>query len=173
MVHVTSRLFICMVLALSWLPACSREKGYETMVDDPDLLVKHGVTITTFNYTDHAINDVVVNGVWTGRVHVYSEGGGAGGLLVPRDRNKQYRVKVEWEVGSHYDLKTNRYQRDKPQLVHHEAIIPIKFPYPKSIHFLAVHFYPDGHVEAEFTDDFAERRVPAPEDFDLGAGSRE
>lgn len=173
MVHVTSRLFICMVLALSWLPACSREKGYETMADDPDLLVNNGVTIIPFNYTEYAINDITVDGVWAGGVDVFSGGGGAAGLLKPRDRSRQHSVKVEWDVGSHYDLASNRYQSEKPLQVHHRAMVPIKFPYPDEFEVLALHFYPDGHVEADFTGMFPEPRVAPPSGFDLGAGSRE
>ncbi|MBV2208390.1 MAG: DUF3304 domain-containing protein [Thermomonas sp.] len=123
------------------------------------------LSLFAFNYTDRSILDITVDGMWLGGASAYTNGGSAMGPKPPRNMNKQHTIKVHWRPSSRYDLKTNRYVRGEVQ-PSHDAVVPIKFPYPDNPSELVLHFYPDGHVEAEMVDlsanvfDF--RRFPVP-----------
>jgi hypothetical protein len=118
------------------------------------------VTTLTFNYTGRYIGDVVVDGAWTGGADAYGMGGGAQGLLAPSDPTRVAVLKVKWVVADDYDLATNKYTRrpDEP----HEASVEVARPYPSDPRLLVLHFYPDGHVEAELEADRPKRRVLPP-----------
>lgn len=119
------------------------------------------VSTVKFNYTDRYIGDVVVDGTWTGGVDAHGGGGGlAQGLLAPSNPNRKVVLKVKWIVADLYDIASNKYTRrtDEP----HEADVPVAWPYPASPSYLVLHFYPDGHVEAELEADRPQRRVPQP-----------
>lgn len=154
---------LCLLAALLGITGCPR--GLTPPEDDSVDLVSQGATLTSFNYTDRAINDITVDGVWGGGADAYSASGGAAGLLAPRDRTRQHSVKVRWEVDDVYDVATNRYLEPTEPPEQHEATLPIKFPYPEKIEFLILHFYPNGQVEAEFTERMPEPRIPPPEGF--------
>lgn len=155
---------IMMLFGLSVVAACHSPQPGSQTGDEVDL-VQQGVTITSYNYTDRALNDITVDGVWAGGARAYSFSGRAAGLLAPKDRSRQHSVKVRWDVGSKYDLATNRYPDEAPPMEPHEVLVPIKFPYPQQVEHLILHFYPDGHVEAELTESMPEPRIPAPEGF--------
>lgn len=146
------------------LAACQAGPSSTNSEDDMSL-VSRGVTITSYNYTDRALNDITVDGAWSGGADAFSMSGSAAGLMAPEDRTKQHSVTVRWDVGSQYDLATNSYPEAAPPMEPHEATVPIEFPYPEHIEYLTLHFYPDGHVEAEFSDGTPERRIPQPEGF--------
>ena len=119
------------------------------------------VSIVKFNYTDRYLGDVIVDGAWTGGVDAYSGGGKrAGGLLAPSDPNRVAVLKVKWVVADVYDVALNTYSRraDEP----HEASVEVARPYPANPRLLVLHFYPDGHVEAELEADQPKRRIPPP-----------
>ena len=126
------------------------------------------VSTVKFNYTDRYIGDVFVNGAWTGGVDAFGGGGKlAQGLLAPSDSSKPIVLRVNWVVGSKYDLATNNYIR--------EAVIPreersasveVAQPFPINPTYLVLHFYPDGHVEAELEADRPKRRIAAPKGYD-------
>jgi hypothetical protein len=120
------------------------------------------VSIDQYNYTDRYIGDITVNGVWAGSVGAY-EGGGSRvqGLLAPRQTDKKIVLKVKWIVADTYDVATNKYTRkpDEPR----EAAVELPTPYPSDADLLVLHFYPDGHVEAEMTGNRKNRRIPAPD----------
>lgn len=121
-----------------------------------------GVSSTAFNYTNRYIGDVVVDGAWVGGVDAYGGSGGktAQGLLAPSDANKKAVLKVEWNVGSTYDVASDTYTR--APIEKHSANVPIASPYPAAPDYLALHFYPDGRVEAELVEGRPKRRIPYP-----------
>jgi hypothetical protein len=118
------------------------------------------VTTLTFNYTERYIGDVVVDGAWTGGADAFGMGGGAQGLLAPSDPNRVAVLKVKWVVADLYDVAANKYSRRPDES--HEASVEVARPYPTNPSYLVLHFYPDGHVEAELEADRAKRRIPPP-----------
>lgn len=122
------------------------------------------VSTVKYNYTDRYIGDVIVNGAWTGGVDAHGGGGNlAQGILAPRDRNKQHSVRVRWVVADVYDVASNTYSRRPDE--HKEAEVKIAMPYPERPRYLMLHFYPDGHVEAELTERIPDRRIPQPQGY--------
>jgi len=123
------------------------------------------LTLFAFNYTDRYIMNIVVDGVWMGGADAYTNGGSAMGPRPPRDRNKVHVVDVTWEVSGRYDMASNKYERVPVE--QKSESVPIKFPYPDDPDELVLHFYPDGHVEAEMVGNsesvFDFRRIPIPE----------
>lgn len=120
------------------------------------------ISVDHYNYTDRYIGDVMVNGVWTGGVGAYRGGGSrVQGLMAPRLADKKIVLKVKWIVADTYDIATNKYTRkpDEPR----EADVDVPTPYPEDSDLLVLHFYPDGHVEAEMTGSRKNRRIPAPD----------
>lgn len=101
-----------------------------------------------------------------GGADAYVNGGSAIGPRPPRDRSKQHAIEIKWELSDRYDLKANRYVALGP-LESRSATVPIKFPYPDDPGDLILHFYPDGHVDAEMIErkdnKFDFRRIPIPE----------
>lgn len=119
------------------------------------------VSIVKFNYTDRYIGDVIVDGAWTGGVDAYGGGGKrAQGLLAPKDLNKRVVLKVKWSVGSYYSIESNTYTR--APIEPHAADVELSGPHPLNPSYLVLHFYPDGHVEAELEADRPQRRIPPP-----------
>ena len=118
------------------------------------------VTTLTYNYTGRYIGDVVVDGAWTGGADAYGMGGGAQGLLAPSDPNRQVVLKVKWVVADDYDVATNAYTRRPDE--QKQASVEVARPYPPNPSYLVLHFYPDGHVEAELEADRPKRRIPPP-----------
>lgn len=119
------------------------------------------VGTVSFNYTNRYIGDVTVNGAWTGGVDAFGGGGKiAQGLLAPKDLNKKLVLKVKWVVADDYDVATNKYTRRPDES--HSANIELVGPHPSNPSYLVLHFYPDGHVEAELEADRPKRRIPPP-----------
>lgn len=119
------------------------------------------VSILKFNYTNRYIGDVTVDGAWTGGVDAYGGGGKmAQGLLAPKDPNKRVVLKVKWIVADDYDIAANKYTRRPDESK--EAIVELSRPYPLNPSYLVLHFYPNGHVEAELEPDRPKRRIPPP-----------
>lgn len=130
-------------------------------------LPRRGVSLFAFNYTDRYVGDVKVDGMWLGGADAHGNSGSAAGLSAPRDRNKRHSIEVSWIVADVYDLATNKYQRrpDEP----HTANVELAFPYPDNPNELVLHFYPDGHVEAELIGEkdrwWTFRRIPPPQGY--------
>lgn len=118
------------------------------------------VTTLTFNYTERYIGDVVVDGAWTGGADAFGMGGGAQGLLAPSDPNRVVVLKLRWSVGSIYNVATDSYTRSPPQ--EKKADVEVSRPYPANPSYLVLHFFPDGHVEAELEAELPKRRIPPP-----------
>ncbi len=119
------------------------------------------VGTVSFNYTNRYIGDVTVNGAWAGGVDAFGGGGKiAQGLLAPKDLNKKLVLKVKWVVADDYDVATNKYTRRPDES--RSADIELVGPHPSNPSYLVLHFYPDGHVEAELEADRPKRRIPPP-----------
>ena len=119
------------------------------------------VSTVKFNYTDRYIGDVIVDEAWTGGVDAFGGGGKlAQGLLAPSDPNRQVIVKVKWSVGSYYSIADDSYTR--APIEEKSAQVEVARPYPPNPSYLVLHFYPDGHIEAELEADRPKRRIPAP-----------
>ena len=118
------------------------------------------VTTLTFNYTERYIGDVVVDGAWTGGANAFGMGGGAQGLLAPSDSNRAAVLKLKWIVSGRLDFKTNRYV--ELPIEEKSDLVEVDRPYPSDPSYLVLHFYPDGHVEAELEADRPKRRIPPP-----------
>ena len=119
------------------------------------------VSIAKFNYTDRYIGDVIVDGAWTGGVDAF--GGGsklAQGLLAPSDSDRVAVLKVKWIVSGLLDFKTNHYI--ELPVEEKSSSVEVARPYPANPSYLVIHFYPDGHVEAELEADRPRRRIPKP-----------
>jgi hypothetical protein len=70
-------------------------------------------------------------------------------------------LKVKWIIADTYDLATNKYTRKPDEL--RDAEVELPTPYPPDADLLVLHFYPDGHVEAELTGKRNNGRIPPPE----------
>ena len=126
---------------------------------------RRSVSTVKFNYTDRYIGDVVVDGAWAGGVDAFGGGGDrVQGLLAPSDPSKAVVLSVKWIVADLYDVATNAYSRrpGEPR----EAQVPVARPFPANPSYLVIHFYPDGHVEAELEADRPKRRIAPPNGYD-------
>lgn len=130
------------------------------------------LTLFAFNYSDRYIHTVWVDGRWMGNVSAYTNGGSVMGPRAPKPRDfapgETRYLRVVWELGNRYDLKTNRYEQGQKTLERHEAMVLLKVPtpFPPAPSTILLHFYQDGHVEAELLDasqnKFDMRREPVP-----------
>lgn len=105
--------------------------------------------INAFNYTDLYIHTFTVNGQGGGNVFVSSpETGGGGGVccvtVSPDDLQGPVRMKVEWS-------------RDMKRWCEKE--VELTGPIPANPRHLGVHFFPDGRIEAELTEDSPELKL--------------
>ena len=129
------------------------------------------VSMLSFNYTNRYIGDVVVDGAWGGGADAHGNGGAAQGLLAPSDPNRKAVLKVEWVVADAYDVAANKYTRMPDEK--HSAEVPVAWPYPKNPRYLVLHFYPDGHVEAELEAEQPKRRIAQPAGYQRGGYKKE
>ena len=119
------------------------------------------VNTVVLNYTDRYIADVVADGVWVGSANAHSgDGNRVQGLLAPADPNRAAVLKLKWIVSGRLDFKTNRYV--ELPIEEKSASVEVARPYPSDPSYLVIHFYPDGHVEAELEADRPKRRIPPP-----------
>ena len=122
------------------------------------------VSTVVLNYTNRYIDRVYVDGVFAGIADAYGgEGNRVQGLLAPSDPNRIVMLKVKWIVADTYDVKQNKYS-DIPN-EHHEASVELAHPYPLNPSYLVLHFYPDGHVEAELEAGRVNWRIPRPDSY--------
>ena len=119
------------------------------------------VSTVVINYTGRYIGDVVVNGVWVGAADAYSgEGNRVEGLLAPSDSGRDAVLKVKWTLSGRLDFATNRYI--ELPVEEKTASVNLARPYPVNPSYLVLHFYPDGHVEAELEAGRIRRRIHPP-----------
>jgi hypothetical protein len=122
--------------ALALLAACNKPKTDSSL--DPIALEING-----FNYTDLYIDSFEVNGRGGGNVFVSSLDSGGGGSTCCAswwpDPKDPMPLKIKWTRGG------DRWC---------EKEVLVTGPVPARPEHLAVHFFPDGRIEAELTEDF-------------------
>jgi hypothetical protein len=118
------------------------------------------LTTVSFNYTDRYLGDVVVDGAWTGGADAFGMGGGAQGLMAPSNPDRRVALKVQWNVGSIYNVESNTYTR--APIARRTVEVAVAWPYPANPSYLVLHFYSDGRVEAELEADRPKRRIAPP-----------
>ncbi|HEX8819697.1 MAG TPA: DUF3304 domain-containing protein [Archangium sp.] len=124
--------------ALAVLASCNKPKAEEPVpVNEPI-----GLTISGFNYTDLYIDHFSVNGNGGGNVYVSSPTSGGGGFTCCAswftNMTVPMRVEVVWT-------------RDRNRWC--TKVVETTGPTPANPSHLAVHFFPDGRIEAELTED--------------------
>jgi hypothetical protein len=124
------------------------------------------MSLFAFNYSPYYLDDVRVDGQFLGGVGGYTNGGSGMAPRAPRGKGP-HSVRVRWIEANRYDLASNRYL-DEGHRVPREAVVPLKTPYPPNPATLLLHFYADGHVEAELLDKGVNkwdvRRMPVPKE---------
>jgi hypothetical protein len=122
------------------------------------------VSAVVLNYTDRGIDQVLVDGVFAGIANAYGgEGNRVQGLLAPTDPKRVAVLHVKWVISSVYDLEKDNYTRIPVEK--HEAKVELAQPYPANPDYLVLHFYPDGHVEAELEAGRVKWRIPRPSGY--------
>jgi hypothetical protein len=96
--------------------------------------------INGFNYTDLYIDSFEVNGQSGGNLFVSSPTSGGGGSVCC----------MRWVPGSQLPLRVS-WTRDRKRWCEQE--VPLPPPRDGIPRHLGVHFFPDGHIEAELTAD--------------------
>jgi len=110
-----------LVAALLATSACEQAEPPATAPADDGMT---GLQVSILNYTDEYIDEVYVNGSWAGNEMAHSGGGGfAGHASVPKQRDPNYTLTIEWRTESlylkdpeaHYtrEVATEPYQQDK------------------------------------------------------------
>lgn len=97
--------------------------------------------INGFNYTDLYIDSFEVNGQGGGNLFVSSATSGGGGSVCC----------LRWVPGTPLPLRVS-WTRDQKRRCEQE--VPLRQPLPAAPRHLAVHFFPDGHLEAELTENY-------------------
>ncbi|WP_257461086.1 DUF3304 domain-containing protein [Archangium lipolyticum] len=104
--------------------------------------------INGFNYTDLYIDSFEVNGQGGGNLFVSSpESGGGGGVCCVSwspEGTTPVRLKITWT-------------RDRKRWCEKEVLLT--GPAPSNPRHLGVHFFPDGHIEAEVTEDYPDLKL--------------
>lgn len=123
------------------------------------------LSLFAFNYSDRYVADIVVDGRWMGGADPFTNSGSAMGPKAPRGMGS-LELDVSWGDGGAYDLQTRSYREGTMRSGRSRASVTVRKPYPSDPSELILHFYQDGHVEAQFLgrggDRWALRRVPIP-----------
>jgi hypothetical protein len=104
--------------------------------------------INGFNYTDLYIDSFEVNGQGGGNLYVSSPTSGGGGSVCC----------VSWSPGSSQPVRlTVKWTHDGKRWCEQE--VAITGPVPARPQNLGIHFFPDGHIEAELAEDYPEVKL--------------
>lgn len=145
---------------LSVLAACTERKSdappsepSPQAADAPAITRRVSLEINGFNYTDLYIDSFEVNGQGGGNLFVSSPtSGGGGGVCC-----------VSFGPGSRLPIRlTIKWTRDRKRWCEKEALVTGTIP--ANPRHLAVHFFPDGRIEAEITENYPELKLRL-EDF--------
>lgn len=106
---------------------------------DPEPL---SLEINGYNYTDLYIDSFELNGQGGGNLYVSSLTSGGGSSTCC----------IRWAPGTPgpIDMRV-RWTRDRKRWC--EQVVPVHMPVPDHPRHAGVHFFPDGHVEVELTED--------------------
>jgi hypothetical protein len=134
--------------ALPLLAGCTSKSKTEAVPSPPSAPAAEApapllLEIDGFNYSDLYIDSFEVNGHGGGNLFVSSpDSGGGGGTCC-----------VAWSPGSTLPIPLKiTWTRDGKRRC--EQDVELKGPFPASPRHLGVHFFPDGHLEAEVTEDY-------------------
>jgi uncharacterized protein DUF3304 len=148
----------CLLLVgLALLVACNKPKTEEKPADEAPVITQPvSLEINGFNYTDLYIDSFEVNSQGGGNLFVSSPtSGGGGGVCC-----------VSFRPGTKLPVQlTIKWTRDRKRWCEKEALL--SGPVPANPRHLGVHFFPDGHIEAEITEDYAEPKLKL-QDFNPG-----
>lgn len=117
-----------------------------------DVVDFKGLPISGFNYTDLPISSFEVNSIAGGNLRVSSETSGGGAMCcVRRPTYAPLTYIVAWTRGP----ETPKSRWCRMEVIH-------KGPLPKNPKYFVVHFYQDGHIEVDVTEERSEARVKLP-----------
>lgn len=151
------------LVVVAVLAACSQQKTGEPSSGQParaeaTTVIPRQVSleINGFNYTDLYIDSFDVNGQGGGNLFVSTPtaGGGKGACCVSLDPGTRLPVAL-----------TIKWTRDGKRWCEKE--VQLSGPIPANPRHLGVHFFPDGRIEAEITEDDPEVKLVL-ESFNLG-----
>ncbi len=140
---------------LCLLAACNQPKGDARPGEQPAQAVNASVvtkraalTINGFNYTDLYIDSFEVNGQGGGNLFVSSPTSGGGGSVCCVVLNPGTRLPVPLTI---------KWTRDQKRWCEKEVLLT--GPVPANPGHLGVHFFPDGRIEVEVTENYPELRL--------------
>ncbi|WP_375769807.1 DUF3304 domain-containing protein [Archangium gephyra] len=142
-------------MGLSMLVACNKPKTEEkpgvrpAQADEAPVITEPvSLEIDGFNYTDLYIDSFEVNGQGGGNLFVSSPTSGGGGgvccMSFSPGTNLPVQLRIKWT-------------RERKRWCEKEALLT--GPVPANPRYLGVHFFPDGHIEAEITENDPEPRL--------------
>ncbi|WP_081527465.1 DUF3304 domain-containing protein [Chromobacterium violaceum] len=136
------------------------------------------VPVSAFNFTEHDINSVWVNGKWAGLARTNEGGGSAGWVTLPRTYKPGTTVTVDWERNACVHATLDCQKRDKNGdilQVTKRKIIQVHPYNSKTVAELQLAFLPNDDVRA-YADgaNFSYAEHPSREEFGnlLAAGTR-
>jgi len=142
-------------MGLSMWVACSKPKAEETRGAQPAQVEEAPVipqpvslTINGFNYTDLYIDSFEVNGQGGGNLFVSSPTSGGGGSVCCVSFRPGTRLPVALTI---------KWTRDRKRWCEKEVLLT--GPVPANPRHIGVHFFPDGHIEAEITAEYPELKL--------------
>lgn len=101
------------------------------------------LTLIGFNYTDLSIDNFSVNGQGGGNIFVSTPTSGGGGSVCCVGFSAASELPIPVKI---------RWTRDRKRWCEKEVLIT--GPVPAAPEYLAVHFYPDGRIDAEITQQY-------------------
>ncbi|WP_257462026.1 DUF3304 domain-containing protein [Archangium lipolyticum] len=116
--------------------------------ETPRLDKRVSLTLIGFNYTDLYIDSFSVNGQGGGNLYVSSPTSGGGGSVCCVGFSPSSKLPLQVKV---------RWTRDRRRWCEKEVLITD--PVPASPEYLAVHFFPDGRIEGEITEEYPEVKL--------------
>jgi hypothetical protein len=171
---------VCIYLLLAVaLPACNAQstddkekKPSVNPASIPDYVPqKVNLTLTGYNYTNRSIPSFSVGGefgVSGGDIGVSTptSGGGGSACCVTHYLGAKPKTKtIRWQVDAcTYDERTysNGEKMSSTYRFFKEFEVQIDPHIPDAPRYFEVHFYPDGHVEAAFTEQASKPRLQLP-----------
>lgn len=127
----------------------------------------HMLGLIGYNYTSHYIDNYSVNGAGGGNIMVSSPTSGGSGLTCcvaysKNPSNRPLRVRVRWQVGGCTYTTRSRVSGTPSENIHsfyRQAEVEVSRIAGITPQYLEIHFYPDGSVQAQLTEDFSSPRL--------------
>lgn len=141
-----------LLVALLVLGACNKPKTDAQANGppaEPEIRIERvQLGINGFNYTDLYIDSFEVHGVGGGNLRVSSPDSGGGGVTCC----------LTWVKGGSFPTELKiAWTRDGKRWCRGKAVL--KGPEPANPEYLGIHFFPDGHIEAELTEHLADPKL--------------